>query len=736
MERFWPLKFWALIGALIALAIGLSVVFSLTLQASRSVETWNRMYMTWYASQLEVEFWRLLDAASRYANGDLGVDRADIEQRIDVLSARIGVFDAGLGRDRLLQLPGGSDTIVAVKRALDRAAPRLEALRPGDRPGFAPIRDDLAALGPPLKSLSLNFEHFETEGAIGAIRSLQGYFILGAALIAAILLVGIILVGFLVLEIGVRRRLFDDLLASKEQARIAQEREKATLIESGRRFNAIAMANPVALLVADRREGTLRYANPAAVALFGLPEGEASRARMADFFLDPAPLGAVLKSDATAMPDHLEARLRHADGSEFPAALSAGALDYDGTASVVVGILDLTEKQAAQAEIERQREVIYHREKLGALGSLLAGVAHELNNPLSIVVAQATLLEELTSDSNTILRASKIRTAAERCARIVKTFLAMARQRPPSRAEVDLNEAVNAALELLGYSLRTASIEVQRQLDPALPRIWADSDQISQILTNLIINAQQALAEWTGPRLLTITTASDQGSPMVELAISDSGPGVPVAIRSRIFEPFFTTKPIGVGTGIGLSVCHSMVTAHGGTITLRDPPGGGSSFVLQLPIGRAGAVASATAGGATADTPRALIVDDEPEVAGTLAEILSRGGYRIDLAESGQAALDRLGSTDYAVVISDVRMPNMDGMELYRRIKALRPDIAARFILVTGDALSPAVVSFLSDSGRPHIEKPFIPAEIRKLVAATAGIAERTPSTARRAAGG
>jgi CheY-like chemotaxis protein len=311
----------------------------------------------------------------------------------------------------------------------------------------------------------------------------------------------------------------------------------------------------------------------------------------------------------------------------------------------------------------------------------------------------------------------------------------MARQRPPTRAQVDLNEAVNAALELLGYGLRTASIEVQRQLDPALPRIWADSDQISQILTNLIINAQQALAEWTGPRHLTITTVSDPGSPMVELAISDSGPGVPVAIRSRIFEPFFTTKPVGVGTGIGLSVCHSVVTAHGGSITLRDPPGGGSSFVLQLPIGGPVAAASATAGGIAAETPRALIVDDEPEVAGTLAEILSRGGYRIDLAESGQAALDRLGSTDYAVVISDVRMPNMDGMELYRRIKELKPDIAARFILVTGDALSPAVATFLSNSGRPHIEKPFIPAEIRKLVAATAGIAERGPSPTRRAAG-
>ena len=149
--------------------------------------------------------------------------------------------------------------------------------------------------------------------------------------------------------------------------------------------------------------------------------------------------------------------------------LSARPLEYDDAHCVVVGALDLTEKQAAQVEIERQREIIYHREKLGALGSLLAGVAHELNNPLSIVVAQATLLEEAATDPRTATRGARIKAAAERCARIVKTFLAMARQRPPSRGAVDINLSVEAALELLGYGLRSAGVEVDAQPRPEPP---------------------------------------------------------------------------------------------------------------------------------------------------------------------------------------------------------------------------------------------------------------------------
>ena len=159
----------------------------------------------------------------------------------------------------------------------------------------------------------------------------------------------------------------------------------------------------------------------------------------------------------------------------------------------------------------------------------------------------------------------------------------MARQKPPSRSAVDLNQVIDAALELLGYSLRTAGIDVRVDLERDMPAIWGDPDQISQVLINLIVNAQQALGESSGPRNLAIATRFDLRDGMIWLTVTDSGPGVPPAIKSRIFEPFFTTKPVGMGTGIGLSVCHGVVTAHGGTIVVEDAPGGGAVFVIRLP---------------------------------------------------------------------------------------------------------------------------------------------------------
>src|SRR5262249_28569768 len=156
----------------------------------------------------------------------------------------------------------------------------------------------------------------------------------------------------------------------------------------------------------------------------------------------------------------------------------------------------------------------------------------------------------------------------------------------------------------------SAGIEVRQDLAPGLPHVWADADQISQVLTNLIVNAQQALADWAGRRRLTVRTETGADG-RVRLSVSDSGPGVPIASRSRLFEPFFTTKPIGMGTGIGLSVCHSIITSYGGTIAVEDAPGGGSTFVVMLPVGGADAIEGRpTAGQPSASAQsRVLIVD-------------------------------------------------------------------------------------------------------------------------------
>jgi PAS domain S-box-containing protein len=525
--------------------------------------------------------------------------------------------------------------------------------------------------------------------------------------------------------------LYRDSLVERDRLAAEKHRE-AVLIEAGRRFRAIAEANPVAVLVAAAGDGAIRYANPAATALLDLPGGGPLAHALADLFFEPAEAGRFIEAVAGGPVDHCETRMRRAGGSELPVALSGRGLDYDGAPCLVIGILDLTERKAAQAEIEHQREMIHQREKLGALGSLLAGVAHELNNPLSIVVAQATLLQELAPDPRTAARGEKIRAAAERCARIVKTFLAMARQRPPARTAVDVNQAVGSAIELLGYGLRTAGIELRLELADGLPPIRADADQISQVLTNLVVNAQQAMAEWPGPRRLAISTALDKADGMVRIAICDSGPGIPAAIRPRIFEPFFTTKPIGVGTGVGLSVCHGIVTSHGGTIAAAAAPGGGALLEVRLPIGEA---AEAPARAAEKEPQpaaggRVLIVDDEPEVAETLAEILQADGWRIETADSGQAALERVLANDYDVVLSDIRMANLDGLAFYGRLKELRPALAGRFIVVTGDTLSGAVRAFLDETGLPCLEKPFIPGEVRRRVAATAASHAAEPERA------
>jgi CheY-like chemotaxis protein len=207
---------------------------------------------------------------------------------------------------------------------------------------------------------------------------------------------------------------------------------------------------------------------------------------------------------------------------------------------------------------------------------------------------------------------------------------------------------------------------------------------------------------------------------MVRISVIDSGPGISPEIRSRIFEPFFTTKPMGVGTGIGLSICHGIVTSYGGSIAAEAAPGGGAAIVLRLPVGGGKVATALSPDVATGGGRRVLVVDDEVELAETLGEILEHGGFKVDLADGGLSALERIGSVEYDAVLSDVRMAKMDGLALYRRIKEVKPALAKRFVIVTGDSLSAAVRSFLDETSRPCIEKPFIPADIIRLVTAVA----------------
>jgi signal transduction histidine kinase len=241
-------------------------------------------------------------------------------------------------------------------------------------------------------------------------------------------------------------------------------------------------------------------------------------------------------------------------------------------------------QQEAARQIERQRDALRQSEKLSAMGTLLAGVAHELNNPLAIVMGRASLLEEKTEASALAADARRIREAAERCGRIVRTFLNMARQKPPERRAVQLNDIVRAAADMLGYTLRSHGITVDLALADDMPVAQADPDQLGQVVLNLIVNAQQALGNVDAARQLTLATGVELArpgrEPRVWLRVADTGPGVPEEARARIFEPFFTTKGAGLGTGLGLSVSRAIVREHGGELTL-EPHAGGASFRLS-----------------------------------------------------------------------------------------------------------------------------------------------------------
>jgi PAS domain S-box-containing protein len=487
---------------------------------------------------------------------------------------------------------------------------------------------------------------------------------------------------------------------------------------SEQRFRVLAEAHPVPLFIVRVADGGILVATPPCETLLKVPLSELIGSTMLRFCADAETRDRVhqrLAQDGALRG--LEVPFRRADGTEFWGSLTSRLLTFEGEQAMVAAIVDLTESKRIEAELDRQSALLNQNEKLSALGSLLAGVAHELNNPLSLVVGYAGLLEEMAPDGSTKERAVKVRIAADRCARIVRTFLAMARNKPRAPGPVQLNEVVEAALEIVAYGLRTADIEVECLPAPDLPLVHGDADQLHQVLANLLVNAQQALQTVTPPRRLRVTTGADGDA--VWVAITDNGPGIPAAIASRIFEPFFTTKPQGVGTGVGLSVSHGIISAHGGQITVDSEPGGGSTFTVRLLRARTGQAATAKAAPpAPHRSARVLVVDDEPDIGHLLTDILKGDGHEVATAASGREALDWLSGREVDLIISDLRMPDMDGPGLYRALAERRPELLTRLVFITGDTLAADITGFLSETGANVIEKPLDPPDVSRTVQA------------------
>lgn len=493
----------------------------------------------------------------------------------------------------------------------------------------------------------------------------------------------------------------------------ARRRLEAGEREADMLLRKVLEACPAYVLMSRVADGQVIYRSPAATDLLGPirkhAELFADRTVHADFITALLPSGRV---------DAMSAICLRPDGASFPATISARMIDYRGEEVVVSTLNDLSRELAMQAELAEQREQIFQNEKMSALGELLAGVAHELNNPLSVVVGHALMLREDTADPVILRRLDKIGAAAERCSRIVKTFLAMARQLPLDLRPIDLHDTIDTAIEALRFGASGLASTVDVALAPGLPFVLGDGDQLAQVFTNLISNADQAIESSGVGGQITITAQLDARARMIEVKVSDDGPGIAKDIRSRIFDPLFTTKEVGKGTGIGLSFCHRVVTSHRGQIRL-DPASrpGATIFVIRLPATEVLAQTDAEAAESADQRPaaRVLVVDDEPEVADLISEILERDGFLVDHAESAESAFELLRQNDYALVLSDLNMPGVGGRGFYEKVARDHPSLAPRVGFVTGDTMSPSARGFLDRARRPYLEKPIAPAELREL---------------------
>lgn len=366
-------------------------------------------------------------------------------------------------------------------------------------------------------------------------------------------------------------------------------------------------------------------------------------------------------------------------------------------------IRDVTDQKMLQ-------EQLIQSEKMSAIGQLVSGVAHELNNPLAGISAFAQLLlTERRLSSELKGAAETIYAEARRASRIVNNLLTFARQHKPEKGPTSIIQVLDDTLELRSYELRVRGIGITRDYDQTIPETMADAHQLQQVFLNLLTNAEQAMERVEGRRH-TLTVRTRRAGKVIRIEVEDTGPGVPPALLERIFNPFFTTKPTGSGTGLGLSISLGIVREHEGRIWAESMQAGGARFVIELPITKTvptGEHATARSPTPVSERLRVLVVDDEASVRLALQRYLEGRGHDVESTASGADAMVRLRGAQYDAVILDLRIPDLPGEQLFHQLRAADPEQADRVIFMTGDLLSEHMRQFLDGTGRPFVPKPF-----------------------------
>jgi len=398
-------------------------------------------------------------------------------------------------------------------------------------------------------------------------------------------------------------------------------------------------------------------------------------------------------------------------GRRYLLAMSAPlAGSPEGSAAVVI-VRDMTDERLMQ-------ERLLQSEKMVSVGQLVSGVAHELNNPLTGIMGFAQLLLARKLDDATKRDMETIYAEAERAAKIVQNLLSFARRKHAEKELADLNVLIERVLELRTYDLRVKNIELKLDLDPELPETMVDANQIQQVFFNVIVNAEQAMLSDNGSGTLTVRSRAEGDT--IRVSFHDDGPGITPETLRRIFDPFFTTKETGEGTGLGLTISYGIIDEHGGRIWAESQPGRGTTFLIELPVVQRTEQPASPVPEAPETTVAGhsiLVVDDEESIQRLLGSILEMDGHRVDTARNGRDALERIARGRYDMVITDIKMPDMDGRALHQKLVELDPALARRTVFITGDTVSPDTRTFLDSVDNPCLSKPFRVREVRETIA-------------------
>lgn len=513
----------------------------------------------------------------------------------------------------------------------------------------------------------------------------------------------------------------------------ARKATELALRKSEARFRALIDGAPdgVAILCG----ANIAFLNESAARMLGAESPEAALGMPITAFLHPddakraATRIARLYRTGARLPEPAEYRTRSREGQDLYLEISAIPTEYQGQPAVLGFARDVTERKAIQARM-------VEADRLAALGVLSAGIAHEINNPLAYLLLNLeylsrelpTLPQDPRKLDELMVRVKDACHGAERVASIVRDLRTFVRADEVARGPVDVRAALEAALNIAGNEIKQKATLV-RDYD-VVPPVDANLNRIEQVLLNLLLNAVQSLpAADTEQQQIRARMRASNGQ--VSITIEDTGSGIPEALLGKIFDPFFTTKPAGVGTGLGLPICRSIVRGLGGEISVRSTPGRGSEFTVTLPASSTELPEpAAPARGASLPAPvrgRILIVDDEVSVARTL-KALFQNEHDITLASSGSEALMAIETafdSGFDVIMCDLMMPTMSGMDLFEHIKRARPGLEHRMVFMTGGVSMDGAREFLATSSNLSFEKPFDFDHLREALRRLVAIARR-----------